>query len=492
MKMKHIAFAIAGMSFSLLANALTPTQIEASRVAGTLDQAWISGATAPTKTVYEAWAKGCAAGTITIYSTDTSNAVTPGSLGNYVAYACVRGSRRGVMYQTLDGGSLNAYTPHTDGVKLARIAYAGRTLGATGGCNATRLTYTDPTNSQNNAAVYKGCAQIGANQPATGATAEINAANAAAVAADPNAPQLPVGGFSDVEAALFPSTSITQSAVRTAGTQSNAFLLQGFGVAVSIPLYRKLQEAQGITEASGFSVANAPSLTKAQVASILKTNSKLETLGSWSPILGTFAGTQKVNVQRRVDTSGTQSASNAFFLGRPCTGSAALNPAFTSAASGLYNVTLNSGSSNVKSGITAASNASNPDDQYAIGVLSLENDYTTDNSSRNGYRFIKIDGVHPEEGDTTNNARVAIASGKYPFAFEMKTYVANTAPAGFARNLIPNLVLALKNPTTAAQCGLLPRGIALTPDSGNTACQAGVVRALTTKTGNNCRPAFLF
>lgn len=492
MKMKHIAFAILGMSLSVSAFAgVTPAQIEAARVANTLDQAWISGASAPTKTIYEAWAKGCKANTLSIFSTSTNTTTTPGSIGNYNAYACERtgGTRLAVLYHTVDGGSLNAYTPHTIGAKLARIAYAGRTVGATGGCGATVLTYNDSTNAQNNATVYKACAQIGVNLPASGANATSNGTNSTAVAADANGPQTPIGGFSDVEAALFPA-AIGGGSLIGKGTETNAFLVQGFGVAVSIPLYRKLQEVQGLSDvdATTYDPANAPSLSKGQIASVLQEGGAVSAVESWFPILGDAAGAEEVIVQRRVDTSGTQSSSNAYFLGNPCLASAGLTA--SSVSSGAYQVVLNSGSGNVKAGITTASNNTNLAKTYAIGVLSLENDWRVESAANAGYRYIKIDGVHPEQGDVVN-ARAAFATGKYTFANELKAFVAATAPAGFQRTIVGTLVAALRNPA-AAQCAVLPRGIALAADGGNTSCESGVVRAQYTKSGKNCAPAVLF
>lgn len=487
MKIKQIAFALAALSVSTLAAAgVTPAQIETARGAGTLDQAWISGATAPTKSIYEGWVKGCQAGTGSIFTSQAASntSLTPGSLGNFVAYACTRGTRISVLYQTLDGGSLNAFTPFTKGTKLARVAYLGNAS-----CTKMATGYADATNTANNADVYKGCAQTGAAVvvDASGVqTAASNSANAAAIAANPLAPQQTVGGFSDVEPALF-STTIGGGNVSSFGNVSNAFIGQAFGVAVSTPLYRKLQEVQGISESgTAFSAALAPSLTKGQVASILAEGAAVQTAESWLPIIGEDNG-EKVIIQRRVDTSGTQASSNAFFLGNPCLGSGQLLPANTT--TGNYQVVLNSGSSNVKTNITTASNAA-AGSRYAIGVLSLENDPTVENAANSGYRFIKIDGVHPEAGDSSN-ARLAAASGLYPFHMEMKAFVANTAPAGFQRNIVGTIVNALKNPTAAA-CATLPRGLTLNPDGGNTTCEAGVVKAKFTNFGNNCAPAVLY
>ncbi|OYY48187.1 MAG: hypothetical protein B7Y48_10610, partial [Methylophilales bacterium 28-44-11] len=76
MKMKQIALLVAGLSASAAAFAapVTVAEIDAARSAGTLQQAWISGASAPTRTVYEGWVGsgtgvGCDSGTNTIFST---------------------------------------------------------------------------------------------------------------------------------------------------------------------------------------------------------------------------------------------------------------------------------------------------------------------------------------------------------------------------------------------------------------------------------------
>jgi len=84
-----------------------------------------------------------------------------------------------VLYHTLDGGSLNAFTPHTKGTKLARVKFPG-----TGNGCVSQVNYVDPTNAENNALVYKGCTQVGIAVPATGATSQSNTTNANAVAAD--------------------------------------------------------------------------------------------------------------------------------------------------------------------------------------------------------------------------------------------------------------------------------------------------------------------
>ena len=490
MKIKQLAVALATLSVSAVSFAagVTPTQISNAKTAGTLDQAWISGASAPARSIYEGWVKGCNPGTNSIFTNNatSSTSVTPGSLGNFVAYACVRsGNRTSVLYHTMDGGSLNAFTPFTNGTKLGRLTYL-----PSASCTKSATGFVDSTNTANDADIYNGCSRTGAAVAldATGVqTATNKSSNAAAIAADPNGPQATVGGFSDVEPTLFSST-IGGGNVSAVGTLSNAFIGQAFGVAVSIPLYRALQAAQDISESgSAFDPASAPSLTKGQIASILQDGGAVVNADSWAPILGDDPG-QKVIVQRRVDTSGTQASSNVFFLGNPCTGKAQLVPA--AANSSNFLVFKQSSTGGVKSGITSASNSTDTTAQFAIGVLSMENNWRTEDAANGGYRYIKIDGVHPEAGDA-ENARLGAAAGTYPFHMEMKAFVAKSAPVGFQRSIVTTIVTALKNPVVSA-CATLPRGLTLNPASGNTTCQSGVVKAKFTNFGNNCSPATLY
>ncbi len=488
MKLTKIALALACLvgSTAAFAAPVTQAQIEAARVAGTLQQAWISGASAPTINIYEGWVGsgagvGCDAGTNTIFTSQTGvgNAnVKPGSIGNFMAYACTRGGVVSVLYHVVDGGSLLYVAPHTVGTKLARVKYVG-----TSTC-ATTLAYTDASNADNNATVLKGCQQVGAALPSTGATAASNAANAAAVAADPLAPQLPVGGFSDVEAALWPTT-LGGGDVSSKGTEGQANVGQVFGVAVSKSLYRALQVAQGIaanTDAldPNYDPANAPNITSQQYVSIAAAGGAYQ--GDWSPILGAAGAGKKVILARRVATSGTQASSNAFFLKNPCASgvSGALFPATVADSTPTFEVFEGSSTGNVKTRITTAATAGD----FAIGVVSTENDWRTEVAATAGYRYIKVDGVHPEAGDTAN-ARVQATNGNYPFHMEMRNFVANTA-TGFGAAVVGQITAALSNPP-ATSCAVLPRGLTLNP-LGGSSCTVGVQVMKGTVLGNNCSP----
>ena len=122
MKLKQIALLVAGIAVSASAFAgVTPAQIEAARSAGTLDQAFITGASAPTRTVYEGFvgsgtAVGCEPGTQSIFTSQGGTNVTPGGLGNVLGYACTRNGRTLAVYHSIGGGSLTA-TRHTQLVR---------------------------------------------------------------------------------------------------------------------------------------------------------------------------------------------------------------------------------------------------------------------------------------------------------------------------------------------------------------------------------------
>ena len=480
MKLKQIALLVAGIAVSASAFAgVTPAQIEAARVAGTLDQAFITGASAPTKTIYEGFvgsgtAVGCEPGTQSIFTSQGGTNVTPGGLGNVLGYACTRGGRTLAVYHSIGGGSLTAYTPHTAGAVIERLRFLGTS------CASGPLSYVDSTNANNNATVYKGCTAL------TGA--------AAATGAD-FGPTKPAGGFSDVEAKLF-DQSIGGGSVTAFGTESEAYVGQVFGVIVSTNLYRALQAAQGVTAAqiaadTTFDPALAPNITKTQYASIISQQFGSPYQTDWSALLGATGAGKKVVLHRRVATSGTQASSNAFFLSNPCaTGASAnLNPATAGdTVAGSFEVFEGSGTGNVKTGITSAHAAGN----FAIGVVSAENDWRIDSAAQNQYRFVKIDGVHPEAGDVSNARNVAV-NGLYPFHMELKTFVANTA-SPFAAALIPQIAANLSNPQTAS-CAVLPRGLTLNPLNPNTAgnCAVGGTGqvAKMSNAGNNCSPALL-
>lgn len=490
MKLKQIALLVAGLTASAAAFAgVTPAQIDAARVANTLDQAFITGASAPSKTIYEGFvgsgtAVGCDPGTQSIFTSQGGTNVTPGGLGNVLGYACTRAGRTLAVYHSIGGGSLTAYTPHTLNTNIERLRFLGLS------CTAGPLNYVDSTNTNNNATVYKSCTAL---TPALAASEAIGN------------PGKPAGGFSDVEARLFPQ-SIGGGDVSAFGTEADAYVGQAFGVVVSTNLYRVLQTAQGVTAAqitadTAFDPALAPNITKAQYTSIITKQAGSAYQTDWSPLLGAAGAGKKVVLVRRVATSGTQASSNAFFLSNNCAaavGGSLVPAGVADTVLGSFEVAEGSSTGNVKTAITAANTAGN----FAIGVVSVENDWRLDLAAEianpaaaknSSYRFVKIDGTHPEAGDVANGRNTAV-NGAYAFHMELKTFVANTA-SPFAAALIPQIAANLNNPQTSA-CAVLPRGLTLNPtnptSSGNCAIGGAGQVAKGSNDGNNCKPQILF
>lgn len=470
MKFTKIALAVAAslVAGQAAAAAVTQADIAAANTAGTLQEAWLSGASAPTYNVFAGFALGCDAGTLAVFTNHTS-AAKPGSLKDYSAYACQRGGVVSVMYHTIAGGSFNAFAPHVpndvdgDGVFGTTALQRVKNL-ATATCGTTTSVTDSSLFGGTSYPVTIGCQKLDPAATSDGAVA------------------LPNGGFSDVEAGLFGVD------VSAHGTQSSALVGQVFGVAVSTPLYRELQVAQGIyadiatADASdaGFDPVNAPNITSAQYAAIAASGGGYQ--ADWSPLLPNSANnTKPIHLMRRVATSGTQASSNAFFMKNPCANgnnAGQLFPATQAESTTSFVVTEDSSSSTLKSNMSAKGAAGD----FAIGVLSLENNLSTLNA-----KYLKLDGVHPEVNDPQGEARHTTVNSDYAFAMEMVNFVANSAVGTFGETLIGEITTALGAP---ANCSDVPRGLYLDPQGGG--CNVGVETHKGTKFGNNCAPVQLF
>lgn len=477
MQIKQIILAVAAtlVAGQAAAAAVSQADIVAARALPVsnpahLQETWLSGASAPTFNIYDGWALGCDAGTQHIFTNNaTVGTGKPGSIGNVNAYACKRAGVVSVMYHNVDGGSFNAYAPHLTGTapdgtampaQLSRVKNLGTVACTVSG------TYASPTYGS--------------------IPVEANCAKVNPIAAPDGAITKPAGGFSDVEAKLF---GIDVSA---AGGEADANVTQTFGVVVTPVLYRELQVAQGIyasvaaanTADASYDPVNAPNITSAQYTSIAQLNGGYQT--DWQPLLGAAGAGKNVYLARRVATSGTQASSNAFFLRSPCASGAAtgqLFPAKLANSTPTFIVSEGSGTGNVKATMTTANTAGN----FAIGIVSAENNWRTESAANQGYRFVKLDGVHPEGNGDTTFARNTAVNGQYNMVMEMKSFVANTADT-FGAVLIPAIAAALGSP---ASCADVPRGLSLNP-AGGSICTVGVEVMKGTKFGNNCSPVQLF
>lgn len=458
MKRNLIALSVAAAFAAPAAHALTPTQLTTlfSADPTSVDQLWISGATAPTAAVRGAVAKLCVdadangvADDLHIYG-DTAGTATK----RVSAYACTMTStgKPTLVYHTHNGGSFEAYTPHliTSGevnpfigstlLAMKDIAGGLATCGTTGAVS--------PYN-------YVACGQK---------TDLVLAANASVN----HYPTLPRGGFSDTEYVLNQINLNVALGLGDIGTESPTGVGQGFGLGASFKLYRDLQTDQfGATSAcvSGFSVAS-PNLTEACKPSVpaykymLVTNagtaaSKDASLfnKNW-PTAGTIAATSALSIERRVGTSGTQSTSAQFFLNAPC-GTGQPGGALTAAGSnpagstvlGVVTVRSNSGSGDVVSALNSTA-------AYKLGVLSLENTPAT------SWNWVKIDGVSPTD-DTgadalnTGKNRATSLNGSYKFWNELVGFV-SASDSGEGAALISGIIGAWSDPALTNLKGIFP------------------------------------
>jgi len=479
--MKHIVLAISGVLLAgqALAAPVTQSDIQTARANNALDEAWISGASAPTYNVFQGFVAGCDANSAAAFNNGNAAVVArPGASAatNFLAYACTRGGKVSVLYHTVDGGSFNAYAPHIPnnvsglGFGVTNLSRLGRLENNTcvvqalpKDANGVDIPFALP--NQTNIPSYRCTARVNPATLPDGAVAK------------------PAGGFSDVEAALFGVSTVGF------GVEGDANVGQAFGVAASTSLYRAMQVAQGIyasvaeanTADPNFLPANAPTISRTQYASIASgtaLDAGLLVPGSSAPL----------TLARRAPTSGTQGASNAFFLRNPCNGdpsiAGALAPIRTSDSTPTLIVNEGSGTGNAKAALSGAG--------FAIGVLSMENDWNLD-SSNNGYRFLKLDNVHPEAPVAGSGlskdakARFTAAQGAYDFHMELKTFVANSAAGSFGEKVIGDIVSAF----AGLSCGDVPRGLTLNPFAGSS-CTVGEVVAKGARFGNNCQPQQLF
>lgn len=472
MQFTKIALAVAAtlVAGHAAAAAVTQADIATAKTNGTLQEAWLSGASAPTYNVFAGFALGCDTGTLAVF-TNHNQAKKPGSLKDYSAYACQRGGVVSVMYHTIAGGSFNAFAPHVpndvdgDGITGTTALQRVKNL-ATATCGTT--TSVSDTS-------------MGVSYPVT-----INCQKLDPAASADGAIALPQGGFSDVEAGLF---GVDVSAY---GTQAGALIGQVFGVAVSTPLYRAMQVDQGIyadlatanANDASFDPANAPNITSAQYAAIAQSGGGYQ--ADWSLLMPNASASDKaktIYLMRRVPTSGTQASSNAFFMKNPCangTNGGLLVPASANESTASFVVTEDSSSSTLKGNMSTHGTNGN----FAIGVLSLENNLASDGLNA---RYLKLDGVHPEVNDPDGKARHTTVSSDYAFAMEMVNFVPNSAVGTFGATLIGEITAALGAPSN---CSDVPRGLYLDPQGG--ACTVGVETHKGTKFGNNCSPAQLF
>jgi len=251
--------------------------------------------------------------------------------------------------------------------------------------------------------------------------------------------------LSDVYATEFaPGLLSSGSALKDAASTASTGL-EAFGVIVNAPLYNALV-AQNIADGvlpAGCSTATAgslvvgtgngacqPSVRSADYASLVTGGGQFNSYEALVP--GQAAN--DIIVCRRDDLSGTQAASNIFFLNNVCglqgyqgalvpaTGAGDSNPPTYTVvdadnnSTGKAEVCVWSGSATGTTATTA----------YAAGVVSLGEKDAVDATNTKPFYFVKLDGVSPNytaAGVYDALHRVNLVSGAYKFATEMAAYV---------------------------------------------------------------------
>ena len=283
------------------------------------------------------------------------------------------------------------------------------------------------------------------------------------------------GGFSDVDEKVWIGRGQFDPALVTGGyTVKSGFAGQGFGVVVTDALYAAMQDAQGL------SVTEQPNITSQQFTSILAVSGGYKV--DWSPLVGVAGEGMAINLCRRTNASGTQASMDAFFLGNPCLTSAAptfgaLEPAYAGdSAPGEFEVIENAGTGDVKTCLSSR-NAVADANQFAIGVMSLENAEGT------GYKYVKLDGVSPNEEPTR---RQSVVDGRYNFAEEMVLAYRNDAPAN-VKTYLSNFAKTMGDPTKVAALN----GVFVVPGTSSHGAFPNRVHK-GTRAGNACQPFQLF
>lgn len=229
------------------------------------------------------------------------------------------------------------------------------------------------------------------------------------------------GGFLDIEPAAFQSSLLTPygGVDGLADKVGFASYSQAFGVAVSPSLYTALQTAQGITVPGGADATlpvYQPTISRAQYASIASgsSNTAKKNINS---LFGVPAG--KLTLCRRASSSGTQAASNQFFLNN-LTGNgpnggleapaSVVNYGPTNSIVGTFEVIEASSTTNAVACLNGTG--------YRIGVLSLENIPAAGTT----YRFVKLNRVEGYDQSGTGAAfkasKATAVNGEYEFAYQ--------------------------------------------------------------------------
>ncbi len=435
MKMNKIALAVALASIAPSAFAgldLTTQSIPAGNIY------YMSGATAQTPALAKTFQSWCASSSINTYTSPNGK--------DALLYYCTSA----LASVTVDGKTLT--TPFTGGQKflIVKMEEGGSFNGvgpvaANGDLSAlVKWPSLDCTGAASTAA--PAAAVVGTNSGSC--TLETTARR----------PQL---GISDVPKTVWKARNQLTAAVDAKIDQKAGFGGQGFGVVVSPLLYAALQKDQFGVVGTAYNGSDRPSISTTQYAALVSSG-----VGAWDILLpktaalyraakktadaasaavimptlpgyeaaanGTFPPSAALTVSRRVATSGTQAASDIYFLNNPCSGTTlpgSLNAKGLAAAGtdtvtdsayyttpNVVSFTSEASSSGVKTAVKTG---------YTIGVISLENA----ESGLSNAKFLKLNGVDPI-ADAYQKSN--ILNGAYDFAYESVLITPNSVTSTVA------------------------------------------------------------
>ena len=360
-----------------------------------------TGATAIDKQLKQLVKTICKAGTLDIFTDD----VTKPEGNKYSAYYCVvsptevpgiTATYNLMIHKNSNGGSFNGVGPVADSLIEDQMVIAGNCGAAPAGSDAgTPVWACNKANVDNT--------------------------------------QIPDFGIADVEPGLWAKLNQSFTASNLVSTAMNG---NTFGIPVTKALRDALQTAQGLPSGSELA-ADQPNLSRADVASILAGNitswDQFKVNGVALPANSLVAPVNKrVQVCRRVDTSGTQAQANVFFHNYPCDSSASKtandNTSFSSVGDGKTaddNLNPLPASSAVvhafegSGGVSDCLSVLQDANAWGVGILSTER-------SSSKYRFVKIDGALPSLKNVANNTY----GDWYTSTIQWRAPAAPNAPTG--------------------------------------------------------------
>jgi ABC-type phosphate transport system substrate-binding protein len=290
----------------------------------------------------------------------------------------------------------------------------------------------------------------------------------------------PDAGVADVEPAMFDPTLPTSTATLTTTA------LQGFGIAVSAPLYAALQAAKMTVDGT---TTGVPSLNRSQVTALFSGSGGYFQASDWSVLVGASGAGKKIVLSRREDTSGTEKAFEAYFLDAPCSTGPQLGAQTmvhaTDSISGSYEVSEFASTGNLVASLNTT--------DWALGFATLQKKP----GGTDTWKFIALNGVSPLDGthptgpSSADYQRYNTINGTYDWSFETVAIVDNAGPQA-TKDFMAQLNTKLQDPSKSNIVGL-----AMIPGSGPNGTYESDTNnpkrvALTSRVGNSCQAPIAF